>query len=74
MKRDPNKPRFWQDDLSAEAFFNKVGASRVPVDHLNGNLGPSLTGMTTSEQAGFLVTDPAVREELLNSLNGKKPD
>jgi len=34
----------------------------------------SLADMTTGEQAGILCTDPAVREELLSSLEGTKGD
>lgn len=79
MERNPNKPRLWLDDerTAAEAFFKSTGESRVTAEPMNGIAGAPLTDLTTSEQAGFLCTDPAVREELLASLKGKekkKPD
>lgn len=74
MERNPNKPRLWLDDeqTTAEAFFKTTGESRVSVDPMSGIAGAPLSDLTTGEQAGFLCTDPAVREELLASLKGKE--
>ena len=74
MERNPNKPRLARKDSTAEAFFTQAEAGRVSRDSLLGMPDLSLADMTTAEQAGILCTDPAVREELLSSLEGTKGD
>lgn len=74
MERNPNKPRLARKDTTAEAFFTQTETRRVSKDTLLGMPDLSLADMTTGEQAGILCTDPAVREELLSSLEGTKGD
>lgn len=79
MERNPNKPRLWLHDerSAAEAFFQSAGESRVTAEPMNGFSDTPLADRTPSAQAGFLCADPAIREELLMTLEGrekKKPE
>ena len=71
MKSNPNKPRMLRDETAGEYPTDKTD---LTLNMLSSPLGskPVLTGLNTSEIAGVLTDDPALRDELLASLEGRK--
>jgi len=74
MKTNPNKPRMWREEISrthpTDIRDISLHMTRSPLV-----TDPVLTGLNTSQIAGILTDDPATRNELLASLEGrKKPD
>ena len=71
MKNNPNKPRMLRDETAGEYPTDKTDLTFSMLSSPL-NVKPILTGLNTSEIAGVLTDDPAIRNELLASLEGRK--